>query len=224
MIPNLAFDLDGIVANFSQPFIYWAKQRYGLKMIPTNKFHWSTEPAITDKMFTNIIAEFIAGEGKELIPPLRDGAALVDYMYSSALRPITFVTARHPSTAGATFGWIMKHFRNIDFRLSIVRSGTSKYRFLDDFDCFVDDRRKTAIDLASRGMVVFMPMREHNFIGPEMIDHGKFQVSPPQVWRNPAWADLGRDHKHQIILLNDLEEMTTGRFDFMLFREGRNIF
>jgi hypothetical protein len=113
----------------------------------------------------------------------------------------------------------------IDFRLSIVKSSTSKHRFLHDFDCFVDDRRKTAIDLATRGYVVFMPMRDYNYIAPGMVNHGKFQVTPPAVWRNPAWADLGPgDHSGQIILLNDLDEMTTGRFDFMLFRKDKRLF
>jgi hypothetical protein len=101
MIPNVAFDVDGILANFSQPFRYWVKEMYGIEMIGTGNFNWATSPEIPEKAFKKIIAEFFEFES-DMITQLVDGYHLVRYVYDKTASPITFVTARHISGAGET--------------------------------------------------------------------------------------------------------------------------
>jgi hypothetical protein len=219
MHSNIAFDLDGVIANFSSPFCYWVTQMYGVKMIPTHNFHWECHPEITDKMFERIIAEFIEFES-DMIPVLPEGAELVEYVWRNTLKPITFITARHPRTSGATHTWINQMFPHIDFFLAVVPSGSAKYRYLDRFDCFIDDRRKTCIDLASRGKVVFMPQRHYN---PLQITYGSgpygdYNATPPSIWRLPGWPEKGQSQTHQIILLDSTDQVASGRFDKFIFK------
>jgi hypothetical protein len=210
---NVAFDIDGIVANFEAPFREWAWEKYDLQFVETGHFHWEAEPFITNKMFTEIIAEFISYGTPEI--PLLDGAVVVDYLWRKCPSPILFVTARHPETAGDTHEWIKKHFPKIDFLLAVVDSGSDKHRYLENYGAFIEDRRKTAVELASKGKVVFMPMRSYNNVSGVRYDN--FPIFTPNDWMNYSWsqADLS---KGAIITLRDTSEITNGLFDHLLFK------
>lgn len=214
---NIALDLDGCIANFSEPFIAWVAKKYGVTMIPTNQFHWAAYPYIKPQMFEEFIAEFIR-DGDPEIQPKQDGALLINYLWEEDPRPILFVTARHPSTAGATHNWIRKFFPQIDFMVAIVNSGSSKWRFLDQYDCFVEDRRKTCLDLASRGKTVFMPMRKYNSIKPG--DYGRYDVLTPDQWKafRPQYPTNYNYDGGRIYMLNSLSEITEGSFDRLIFK------
>jgi hypothetical protein len=216
MHPNIAFDLDGIVCNFSNPFIYWVREKYGLTMIPTTNFHWESDPPINQKTFNRVIAEFIEFES-DLMPVFPEGAELVEYVFNTTRKPITFVTARERRTAGSTHEWLWEMFPGLDFFLAVVPSGADKHRYLNRFDCFIDDRRKTCLDLASRGKVVFMPQRHYNILN---VDHiGKdYIVTPPSIWKLPDWPLQGQSQTHQIILLDSTDQLASGRFDNFLFK------
>jgi hypothetical protein len=220
---NVAFDIDGIVANFEEPFREWALEKYGLTFVETGHFHWEAEPFITNKMFTEIIAEFISYGEPEI--PILDGSLVVDYLWRKCPSPILFVTARHPSTAGDTHEWIKQHFPKIDFFLAVVDSGSDKHRYLESHGAFIEDRRKTALELANRGKVVFMPMRSYNSI----VDYrgsGKwtltkipnFPIFTPSDWKSYAFEATADFSKGAIILLRKTADMTNGLFDHILFK------
>ena len=189
---NIALDLDGIVANFLEPFKIWLKQKYDIERLETGKYNISTSPEITNKMTKELIAEFIRCDNPR-IPVLPEGKALVEYLWNKCPYPLYFITARDISTAGATHRWIKRNFPGIDFALSIVNSGSDKWRYLDNYDCFIDDRRKTALDLAERGKIVFIPSREYNNISTHNMN-GK------------------------IIRLSNSDDITTGLFDDIIFK------
>lgn len=209
---NVAFDIDGIVANFEDPFREWAWEKYGLLFIETGRFHWGVNPKITEKMFTEIIAEFIC-YGKPEIPVL-DGALVVEYLWQKCPDPLFFLTARDISTAGDTHEWIAENFPKIDFMLSVVKSGTDKSRFLERYGAFIEDRRKTAIDLARMGKVVFMPIRDYNTLSGE-YDRPVFT---PDDWMQYNFRETARLKAGAIILLNKTSDLINGLFDFILFK------
>ena len=211
---NVAFDIDGIVANFETPFREWALEKYGLTFVETGHFHWEAEPFVTNKMFTEIIAEFISYGEPDI--PILDGALVVDYLWRKCPDPILFITARHPSTAGDTHEWIKEQFPKIDFLLAVVGSGSDKHRYLNEYGAYIEDRRKTVIDLASRGKVVFMPMRSYNKVNLDWSEYS-FPIFTPNDWMSHTFddADLSRG---AIILLRDTVQLTNGLFDHILFK------
>lgn len=197
MKPNIAFDIDGVVANFSGAFVPYAEQRYGIRFIPGPKFHWEVEPDITPFLFEKLIAWFIRDHSNK-IKALEPGAELVDYVWNKTQKPITFVTARHEMTVSATHHWIKSYFPGMDFVSITVDGHADKIRYLDDIDCFVEDRRRTVIELAEAGKTVFMPMRHYNWPMPD---------------------DISDYAKAGIIPLENLSTVTCGSFDHLIFKK-----
>jgi uncharacterized HAD superfamily protein len=197
MRPNIAFDIDGVVANFSDAFVPYAEKRYGIKFIKGPKFHWDVEPDLTPFLFEKLIAWFIRDHSDKIreMPP---GAELVNYVWNKTRKPITFITARHEMTCSATHHWIKSHFPRMDFVVITVNGHSDKIRYLDGIACFAEDRRRTAIELAEAGKVVFLPMRHYNWPMPDDISD---------------YAKVG------IIPLSSLSTVTGGSFDHLIFKQ-----
>ena len=101
------------------------------------------------------------------------------------------------------------------FKTQLLISLSDKWRYLDNYDCFIDDRKKTAIDLAKRGKTVFMPKREYNNFIPEDFD-GSYSVVTRAEWVRSDNFKLLNDGR--LILLSGTSELITGRFDDLIFR------
>jgi len=196
MKPNIAFDVDGIAANFSAAFVPYAKKRYGINFKESNRFHWEVEPELSGPLFDKIIAWFIRDHSHK-IRYMEDGVSLIDHVWKATKKPITFVTARHEMTCAATHHWMKSIFPGMDFIVITVDSGNDKIRFLDDFDCFVEDRRKTAVQLAENGKIVFMPKRHYNM---------------------PLPSTMSRLAESNIIILDSLTPVCYGNYDHLIFK------
>lgn len=196
MRPNIAFDIDGVVANFSAAFVPYAKKRYGLTFIEGPKFHWDVEPELTPFLFEKLIAWFIRDHSKK-IKPIMPGASVVDYVWDRTKKPITFITARHEMTVAATHHWIKVWFPGMDFIVITVDGHSDKIRYLDGIDCFVEDRRRTVVELAEAGKTAFMPIRHYNWPMPD---------------------DLDDETMMRIIPLDNIKEITEGYFDNLIFK------
>lgn len=199
MIPNVAFDIDGVVAEFAKPFKKWAGKKYDLRFRETGNFHFEIIPEVPALLIDKIVAEFIAKHSRKITPRI-DGLALVDYVWSKTSKPITFVTARDILTASATHYWIQVYFPAMDYVAIIVKNMGEKIKYLDNFTSFVEDRRKTAIHLAMAGKKVFMPRRPYNSL--EGMPERMGGLSPGK----------------NIIVVNTLQELTTGEYDYLLFK------
>lgn len=200
MRPNVAFDIDGVVANFADPFVKYAEERYGIKFLPSQKYHWDTEPEITPMLFEKLIAWFIRDHSNK-IKTKSDGENLVDYVWRNTKKPITFVTARHEMTVSATHHWLKHTFFGIDFVLITVDGHSDKIRYLNDFDTFVEDRRRTVLELASLGKKVIMPVRHYNW-----------------PLRKQAYQEFGVDLMDNILPVESLNKLTDGTFNHLLFK------
>lgn len=202
--PNIAFDVDGVIANFSAAFVPYAEKRYGIKFMSGQKFHWEVEPEITPLLFKKLIAWFIRDHSNK-IKAMEPGAKLVDYVWEKTQKPITFITARHGMTCSATHHWIKSYFPDMDFVIITVDGHSNKLRYLDGIDCFAEDRRRTAIELAEAGKVVFLPMRDYNWPMPDDLSE--------YLWF---------DYKHPmsgIVPLKTLSTVTCGSFDHLIFKQ-----
>lgn len=215
MKPNIAFDIDGIVAKFAAPFQVWADQKYGFTFTEQDGFHWSSDQGIPDRAFMAIIAEFIR-ENSDLIRPDLAGASLVNYVWNATKRPITFITARDYSTVGATDGWMRHWFPHIDFVCITVKSGKDKWRYLDDFGVFVEDRRRTAVDLAGIGKMVIMPARKYN-----RLDSGEYMKIIADRDIDVVYKEtVGIKNYKTIVLTSEVDDIIQNtQFDTFLFKD-----
>jgi hypothetical protein len=80
--------------------------------------------------------------------------------------PVHVITAR-------THGVIMHHacmstlercFPNVEFHVSVLKSGEDKLKYMGQCDIMFEDRRKTALQLAHAGNIVAMPNKTYNKI------------------------------------------------------------
>lgn len=197
MKPNIVFDIDGVVANFAAAFKMYAPKRYGIKIIDIPEFNWDFDPPLTGLMIENMIARFIRDHSNK-IRLMVPGGNLVDYVWNKTHRPITFITARHEMTCSATHHWIKTYFPYIDPIIITVNTGNDKLKYMEDYACIAEDRRKTAIHLASNGKIIFLPIRDYNWPMPDDLDH---------------YTMAG------IIPFESLRDATNGQYDHLLFKK-----
>lgn len=197
MQPNIAFDMDGVIADFSSGFLPWVEEKYGIVCTPRDRFYWKIQPKESAIGIKRIIAEFIR-EHHHLITPLRDGSSLVYYVWEKTKKPITIITARDHSTIQASHDWFREWFPRVPHIIITVKSMMDKINYLDNFDTYVDDRRRTVVDLAIDGKTVIMPRRIYNM---PVTDH-----------------KLLHPLNQRMIIVESLKLITNGSFDHLLFK------
>jgi hypothetical protein len=85
--------------------------------------------------------------------------------------PIHVITARGNGVImhHACMSTLERCFPNVEFHVTIVKSGDDKVRYMEGADMMFEDRRKTALQFAAAGHIVAMPRRTYNYIedGPD---------------------------------------------------------
>jgi hypothetical protein len=85
--------------------------------------------------------------------------------------PIHVITARGNGVImhHACMSTLERCFPNVEFHVTIVKSGDDKLRYMDSADLMFEDRRRTALQFAAAGQIVAMPRHEYNHIesGPD---------------------------------------------------------
>ena len=153
---KIAFDIDGCFVDL----MYHLKvllYENGIRLINNEKYDIETDPSITsDQLLEYLIDCYIAYDKTPIYP----GAEELCYeLFYISKCPIHFITAR-PSAAATHTHLLVERFCNVPFTISF--SGNSKLNYLTHHKFFVEDRRKTAREIAMAGKTVFMPDRPWN--------------------------------------------------------------
>jgi hypothetical protein len=159
---DIAFDLDGTLIKLMPVFerIIWEK--YKAKVPETRSFKIFTEPDLPYKTIIECFSEaFKCIDEIELHAGVRE---LFYMLWNLAEQndPIKIVTARPMSSVHDTYNLVNRICRDVDYEVVIVERSEEKWKHLLRYNHFVDDRRKTALDLASHGKTVWMPVRNYN--------------------------------------------------------------
>jgi len=155
---NIEFDLDGVLIDYHSCLEKFLADRM-IKLIPTGNFHFQTEPEIPPELLQRLI--YKAMWEYDQINPFPEVPSVLKDLYYMTGDPIRIITARPYHVAHPTMDCIEKALGPIPFSVSFVASGTDKHKFLTK-GCYIDDRRRTCLDLAKRGFSVFMPERDYN--------------------------------------------------------------
>lgn len=178
---KIAFDLDGVAANFSQAFRdfileehdydIWYDGRNGR----TFKF---TVPGVPEKKMYDYVTQVISTRD---IAPFPEAMDALRVLWELTDEPIYFLTARpEKKVKDLTEDWVDKYL-NVPFQVAFAGSN-HKLRHLQKrgFDTFVEDRYRTANILSGGLKKVYLINRTYNMgrAVPENVEriHSLWQI------------------------------------------------
>lgn len=157
---RVAFDLDGVLVNTFGVFCNVLEESHpGIKVLKNNEFRISTDPPITDKEIWRIFYEaFPRIDDIKIFP---GASSLLRWVFDETLEPVKIVTSRPRKFQLETL-FLIKKFYDGPLHLQMVDDSSEKINYLKRQDIFVEDRRKTAIQLAAAGKTVLLIDRYYN--------------------------------------------------------------
>lgn len=156
---NIEFDLDSTLVEIMKPFEKIIMRKHGIDVSGSTQYDLTKEFIIS---FFDVMEGFaeVYSMWNEL--ELMPGAEkLLHDLYTMTGDPVHIITARPIEYAHESFK-LMERF-NVPFTISMLDYRYNKHDYIRK-DYFVEDRRRTAIDLAKRGIKVFMPKHSYNFL------------------------------------------------------------
>lgn len=181
---NIEFDLDGILINYLSCLIYFLEKR-GIKHIPNGTFNFDTEPALTPKVMQ--ICVDAAMRDVENIHPMPGAIDTIQALWGHTGDPIKITTARPMENIYVTMECIEKVLGKIPYFFAMLDNMDDKPNYVRS-KCYIDDRRRNAETMASRGYTVFMPRREYNMPifpadGYAVFDQTTSRVEHAGIWK-----------------------------------------
>lgn len=156
---NIAFDMDGVLVDLMHVMRIKAYEMYDAAFIDNGKFQLETTPPLTNKEIWNVIAECYPMY--KHTPVYAGARQFFQLLWDMAEEPIKIVTARPTWAAEDTYKQA-KLISDVPMSIDIVQGGENKHHYLKHYDVFVEDRRKTAYDLAAHGKIVYLIDRPYN--------------------------------------------------------------
>lgn len=143
---KLGFDIDGCIANVSDPILKIIKERYNKEttelVISRYKFEECFDLS-ADKVW-EIIEEVIMTP--ELIEPYEDSIDFLKYYFYETNKPLIFISARLEKFQEVIERWLKIHIPDIPFSLYNIGSDKMKPAWVDymKINYFVEDRLENA--------------------------------------------------------------------------------
>lgn len=174
-----AFDCDGVILNADEIFRDHFECQ-GYKVLETGTFDYKLDPDASDNVIAAMIDDCV--ERRTVDMDTYEGMEkLFRKLYGSTFNPITVVTARAAMFASTTTLALQRAFRDVPF-VTGYTSGSTKLFHLRNFPVVVEDRRRTAIQLAMVGKIVLVPKRSYNW--PMTVP--AFEVNRGWTWLEEA--------------------------------------
>lgn len=157
---NIAFDLDcTLVDMIAQVRRYLENDGYALKDICRYDMTSAIEPQMTEEQLWQYFKKCY--ERHDETPVCEGVVELLEMLYAKSQKPILIVTQR-PSWAASQSYALVERFLNVPFVICFADKRFGKIAYLNDIDYFVEDRKKTAKELAAHGKKVFMIRQSWN--------------------------------------------------------------
>jgi len=155
---NIAFDLDGVLVDLPTAMIEDLMELTGKNLEYHEKFNLGevVGQENIDKVLYRLYHSY------DLIPIMDEARYVLNYLWMKTEQPITIVTARSIDYATETHKLVKRVFKDIPYILIFCGGHSNKHTYLHDFDYFVEDRRRTAIELAKKGKTVFLIDTNYN--------------------------------------------------------------
>lgn len=164
-IINIAFDLDGVLVDPMPAFnrIIW--EEYKSVQVPANSFEVKTEPFLDNITIDNCIERAMFCIDEIVIMP--GASELLERLYELSGVPVKIITARSPKRlANVTHKLVGERLCKVPYDLTLT-SKYSKVLFLNQYTFMVEDRRRTAREIAAAGKKCYLVDAVYN----QMEDH-----------------------------------------------------
>ena len=174
---KIAFDLDGTLIHLMPVFerIIWEK--YKAKVPSIRSFKIFTEPELPYETIKDCFSEaFKCVDEIEIVPGVRKLFRKL-FELSDERDKIKIVTARPLDSANDTYALCKRICKDVEWEVVIVEDSDNKKKHLNNYLHFVDDRRKTALDLVHHGKIVWMPIKPYNQPLPDNYPEGLIQIN-----------------------------------------------
>lgn len=168
MLNTIAFDLDGTLIDLMSVAIPLVEKYAGVPITKFTQFDIAKDNNISKKAVWQGILEAINHRN---IPVYEGVKTLFRNIYDITGEPIKIVTARPANKEQQTFFTVMSFTGDTPFRIKMVNPEESKMTYLDGYDYFVEDRRRTALELADAGIYVFLIRKPYN----QGVQHSKIE-------------------------------------------------
>ena len=163
---RIAFDLDGCLLNIAETIKKIILETYGIefKKFPKEKdqFDWKPATGLSDKELWKIFRQ--AYKRVEETPVFHGATELLAKLYEVSNEPPFILTARPLDTATEAYAAVEHVAKGIPFNLALKHPLADKIQYLNGYDFFVEDRRKTAIELNNSDIATLLIRRNYNHI------------------------------------------------------------
>jgi len=167
---KIAFDLDGTLIDLLPPINKWLYNLHGVKFNNNDKSEFSME--ISTGLSSDELWKVFRRAYKEIeTTPIFPGATeLLTKLYEKTNEPPLIITARPHDSASDTYAIMEKIMGNIPFQLILKHPNAYKSQYLNGYIWYVEDRRKTALELSKLGFVIPLIKTNYNYI-PDIDEH-----------------------------------------------------
>lgn len=161
---DIAFDLDGVLVDFWTRALAVAESM-GITVVRTNRYEQEMFFEREGRMATRDDRSELYRRTFDLldINDIEPGARIfVNRLYSLTEKPLYVVTARPIWAAWNTFRIMRDICGKTPFVVAFAKTGTEKAKYLNGVNTFVEDRRRTAYELAVLGYKVYLVDKYYN--------------------------------------------------------------
>lgn len=151
---RIAFDIDGTLVDTMSHLKIVMRTLYNLDNLAGPTFYdlyksWKISHIILD---AGLVCVFKHWQKTKIYSGV---SKLMKSLWDETGEPVQFVTARSKNLASYTYSLVDRFMIDIPYQIAFATHET-KHLFLENYIFFLEDRRKTAIDLVARGKIVFL--------------------------------------------------------------------
>ena len=160
---NVAFDLDGTLVDTHRIFYDEIDNATGVRIDPkkVTEFHLhNIYPALSREDVVKAVYRSYARWSEVKIKP--GAVELMGELWNLTNDPVKIITARPWRYYENTHKLVSRIFGTIPFILIAVGMSGKKEQYINDKDIFVEDRRKTALEMAQSGKMVYLMDAPYN--------------------------------------------------------------
>ena len=161
---NIAFDLDGVLIDLVTPINRQIYETYGIE-IKKNDLRDHNYEVFTGLKSEQLWEIFYKVYKEVDTTPIFPGATeLLTKIYEKTEEPPFILTARPHDAASDTYAIVERMMGKTPFQLVLKHPNAYKSQYLKNYNVYVEDRRKTALELAKLGFMVPLVQTDYNVI------------------------------------------------------------
>ena len=158
----IAFDLDGCLINLMAVFRRFLLEIHGVEIKSQKTFSLRSSTGLLSKDIWHLI--HLSYKEVKSTPIFPGATKLLTKLYEKTNEPPMILTARPFDSVDDTYAVVKKLMKKTPFQLILKHPKASKGQYLRGYKFFLEDRRKTALELSDLGFTVPLIKKAYNHI------------------------------------------------------------